>query len=430
MVCLVGATHRNTVLKRLAEEVGPLAAIVPRSLAERSSWARSIVTAWIEWDDRTDPENWGPGAWAALAAWLAEPGHAAPRGCMSYDEWGVELCSYLCAEGRLGLPCTPLASLQLARDKVCFRELCVSAGIPSPRSARISDITQLEAALSEGEWQFPVILKPAKGAGSYYVRKVDGPDSLRPTFAQIDEMARSEGKLLPPDFAAGWAVEEFFTGSEVDVDGWAKDGEVGWMSVADNKPASASSRCETGGFYPSVLPRPAVEALEALTRDVVRATSGYTGAFHFEALVNVETFAVMPIELNCRVGSAECPASVEATSGVYLPLVAADLALGHTPRSPRPPRFSVVASSNVSAPHAGVVRACRGSEELQQDPALVGAQFYCREVQEQVSHQDQHGCPSLHGLLQEEHEERFVEVHGRALCSSCEEGRGQSRMDS
>ncbi|OLQ14446.1 hypothetical protein AK812_SmicGene1377 [Symbiodinium microadriaticum] len=40
---------------------------------------------------------------------------------------------------------------------------------------------------------------------------------------------------------------EFFSGAEVDVDGWAQDGKVAWMLVGDNKPARGQGCCEAGG---------------------------------------------------------------------------------------------------------------------------------------------------------------------------------------
>lgn len=88
---------------------------------------------------------------------------------------------------------------------------------------------------------------------------------------------------------AGWILEEWFQGQEVDVDGWAAEGVVQWMLVSDNRPVLSAACCEQGGTYPSQLPWQVVEKLEELTREVVKATKQLHSAFHFEALVNTET---------------------------------------------------------------------------------------------------------------------------------------------
>jgi hypothetical protein len=97
---------------------------------------------------------------------------------------------------------------------------------------------------------------------------------------------------------------------EVDVDGWASGGEVGFALVADNRPPLEPGMCETGGTYPSALPAPLVRAAEGCLRAVlaaIEAASGgrYHGAFHFEAIVNPATGVATPVEWNCRVGGAE-----------------------------------------------------------------------------------------------------------------------------
>ena len=74
----------------------------------------------------------------------------------------------------------------------------------------------------------------------------------------------------------------------------------------------------------------------------------FEGCFHFEALISPDGSQCFPIELNGRLGGAECPASVEATTGHWLPLRAAESALGVPPRAP--PRFPVAVSLNPQLP--------------------------------------------------------------------------------
>ena len=106
-----------------------------------------------------------------------------------------------------------------------------------------------------------------------------------------------------------------------------------------------------GGAYPSRLPPRVTQRLRELTQQVLDALrdageAGYHGCFHFEAKVSADLTRVMPLELNCRVGGAECPAANEASSGWWLPGVATCLALDRVPTRALP-SHPVVVSMNL-----------------------------------------------------------------------------------
>ncbi|CAJ1401295.1 unnamed protein product [Effrenium voratum] len=377
LIVLPGRSGREPVLRRLCAALAPvrLAVLVPRRLSPYSDWAKHLAHAWIEFGDESGFALHD--AWEAVSQWL---GCSDERvlGCTTWDEWGIEICAYLCCEERLNLRYTPLDTVRHVRNKVRFREACAKAGVPVPGFAGIQNEAQLESVL-EKPWRFPTVLKPAQGAGSYYCRKAESAGELLEVFAVLDDQFRKERSTPEGDIAAGWILEEWFTGQEVDIDGWAKEGQVEWFLISDNKPVLGQGCCETGGLYPSQLPEELQQKLEALTRQVVAACPGLHSAFHFEALVNLETKAVMPVELNLRVGGAECPCCVEAVTGVFLPLCAAELALGRPVTPPSAPKAVVAASSNEYAPCAGTVQACEGSEELFADEHFLGGAFFARE---------------------------------------------------
>jgi len=333
--------------------------LVPSADLQRSSWARDIVgdDSWIEWEGSGSSAE---DAWQALQAWLQRSPGSAVNGVMTYDEFGVELASFL--GERLGVSSTPLEHVRCFRDKSLFRERCRTAGVPCVGFAQIRTPEDVDRVLASDvpRIRFPCVLKPVKGAGSWHVMKIHHRDELRETFVRLYEEMR--GGAFPQDVRdGGFVLEEYFGGHEVDIDGWACNGEVGFSLVSDNRPALEPHFLEMGGIYPSQLPIAAVNALELLTKQVVAAFPGMHSCFHFEAKVNPETFEVMPIELNARCGGAECPASVEAVSGYYLPEVAARLALG-LDVLPRSPKYGAVASTNIHIFEAGVVTECSDSE--------------------------------------------------------------------
>lgn len=337
-------------MKRL-QQFTRLCLVVPSADASRSAWARSVVDedSWIQWEGTHADAD---AATLAVDKWREES-QLQIHGVMTYDEFAVELVSAI--GEKLGLPCTPLEHVRAFRNKDVFREKCRVAGVPAAGYARIRTQADLESALS-GHMRFPCVLKPAKGAGSWHIMKVDSADEVRTIFVSLQE--QMDAGTFPKDICeAGFILEEYFEGDEVDVDGWACNGRLEFFVVNDNRPAIEPYFVELGGFYPSQLKPEAVAALENLTRQVVAAFPGMHTCFHFEAKINSKSLEVMPIELNSRCGGAECPACVEAISGYYLPEVAARLACG-LEVTPREQKYKVVASTNVHVWDVGTVKEC------------------------------------------------------------------------
>uniref|UniRef100_A0A7S2PXE9 ATP-grasp domain-containing protein n=1 Tax=Zooxanthella nutricula TaxID=1333877 RepID=A0A7S2PXE9_9DINO len=352
-VVLPGRAGRRPVLSRL-RSFARVSVLVPSSELARSAWAKEVVDSgdWIEWAGTLgDIEK----AEAAVQAWRCKNPSRSIAGIMSYDEFGVELCAHI--GERLGVTCTPAEQIRAFRDKRLFRERCRAAGLPAVRFAQFATQEELERVLTGDAWRFPCVLKPAKGAGSWHVTKVDDAEDLRRAFAAMGPAMREGG--FPQEVKdAGFLLEEYFAGHEVDVDGFARKGRgVEFKLVSDNRPAVEPLFLELGGTYPSQLPEPAVRALEELTDKVVEAFPGVHGCFHFEAKIDPKTLEVMPIEFNARCGGAECPASVHAVSGYYLPEVAARLALD-LPVEPADPSHAVVASTNVHIFKDGCLTEC------------------------------------------------------------------------
>lgn len=353
LLVLPGAVGRRPMLNRLQASFR-LCALVTSENLTRCSWARDFLGAdlWIECGRTDDIDS----AWAAVQAWLGAGAGRHLEGVLCYDEFGIELSANL-AE-RLKVPGTPVSQIRAACNKLSFRERCQACGVPTVRHALLRSEVELDALLSKevDSWSFPCVLKPVKGAGSYHISRVDSPEELRTIFPDLMQQLKV-GSLPDKSKHAGLLLEEYFAGHEVDVDGWARHGAVEFCLVSDNRPAKEPHFLELGGIYPSQLPKAHVEALERLTSSVVAAFPGYHGAFHFEAKVS-DDGAVMPIELNARLGGAECPSSTEAVTGLYLPDVAARLALD-LPVSPLGrPRHNIMASTNLHHFETGVIAEC------------------------------------------------------------------------
>eukprot|EP01063_Lacrimia_lanifica_P019363 TRINITY_DN2654_c0_g3_i1.p1 TRINITY_DN2654_c0_g3~~TRINITY_DN2654_c0_g3_i1.p1 ORF type:complete len:479 (+),score=24.83 TRINITY_DN2654_c0_g3_i1:40-1476(+) len=359
LVALPGAAGRLPVLERLKREYAPvvLAVLVPAEDLTRCGWAQEIVKAdnFIESTGGADDVD---AASAAIDAWMAD-GKAEAKalaGVLCYDEFGLNLTANLCE--RYGLPGTRPSMLQTIRDKTRFRKVCNH--IPDVLSAQSRPCTaDLVENIINGTqpWSFPSILKPRCGAGSWYVQQVDTRAELAAAYPELVERLTGSTTFPEAITSAGYLLEEMIVGQEVDVDGWAENGRIVFAQVNDNRPVIWPSMSEVGGTYPTMLPDPLRLRIVAVAQKVISACASgqdrFHGAFHFEAIANDE--GIFPIELNARVGGAECPACVEATTGHWLPARAAELALGRSITPAPAARHNVVVSVNLHLGAAGIL---------------------------------------------------------------------------
>ena len=188
---------------------------------------------------------------------------------------------------------------------------------------------------------YPTILKPAKGMGSMYVSRIDSFGELYKSFVEL------QSSKMPKDWAeAGFVLEEYFEGEEVDVDGWARDGRMEFAVVKNEIPTGPPDFRDRGGYYPSQLSSAKNEALLNLTKEVIEAFGDLHGAFHFEARIN-ENMEVFAIEMNVRVGGAEVADAVEATTGYHLHSAHAQLVVGDPVKRHSKIRYKTVLSRDL-----------------------------------------------------------------------------------
>ena len=91
--------------------------------------------------------------------------------------------------------------------------------------------------------RFPCVMKPAKGAGSWHVRRIDELGALRDTWHELNTQLQC-GSFPGEVKSAGFIIEEYINGCEVDVDGWAENGVLQHAVVSDNHNAIEPYFCE------------------------------------------------------------------------------------------------------------------------------------------------------------------------------------------
>ena len=172
-----------------------------------------------------------------------------------------------------GIPGTRVHTTYLCRDKPAMKEVLRAAGVPCARSAapRSRPTTCATFAADVG---YPIILKPAAGAGA------SGADARQ----QADELER-RSPAAASTTGRQVAVEEFVEGHEGFFDTIAIDGEVATSSSRTTTP-TCSKRCGRGGSRrsssrPTASMRPATTRYARWPRVITRLGIG-TSATHME----------------------------------------------------------------------------------------------------------------------------------------------------
>jgi hypothetical protein len=278
-----------------------------------------------------------------------------PDGVVTFDDYGVQLCSVLNA--KLKLPGLPPQMVAVCQDKFCFRSYCRTNDIPCINYALLS--TEDDVQRITDSMRFPVVMKPRRGAGSIMVRRVDSPDDLRTAFLWAQETLPSVSLPRIEDDHSILLAEEFIDGTEVDVDVVVRNGEPYYMEVVDNLPPISSRYfMEEGCRAPSLLPPTDVAALRTAAAKIIRCFSttcspaAINGVFHVEFRLGPN--GPVPIEVNCRLGGAETRCMHAAVWGVDLGVEAALAALGLRSRLP-PPLADITPPSRPPLRHAASI---------------------------------------------------------------------------
>ena len=173
-----------------------------------------------------------------------------------------------------GIPGTSVHTTYLCRDKPAMKEALRAAGVPCARStgARSGhDVREFAAEVG-----FPIILKPAAGAGASGAERVDGPDELD---------GRDRPQRRRP--RAEVAVEEFVDGHEGFYDTISIDGARRRSSSSRTTTPTSSRRCGHGGSRrsssrPTASTAPGYGELRELGQRVITALGIGTSATHME----------------------------------------------------------------------------------------------------------------------------------------------------
>jgi biotin carboxylase len=207
---------------------------------------------------------------------------------------------------RLGARGNSAAAMRMAHNKTLMRDALASEPdlttpyriVASPEAACLA-LRQLGA---------PVVVKPARGAGSRCVRtgifsEQQAVEAWRSVRSELDRWrARPDASMHLLDRDPPIMIERELHGVEVDVELVLQEGTRVFAAVADNPDISLPARVETSTTYPSLLPRATQEGLINAACRAVKCLGLTDGNFHVEMVQTPEGPRI--IEVNARMGGA------------------------------------------------------------------------------------------------------------------------------
>lgn len=262
----------------------------------------------------------------------------------------------------LGLPgLDPQAALR-ASQKI-LRQLCFhKSGVPAARFAVAASADEAIAAAATFEW--PVVVKPADGAGSRGVQKVSSPAEMA---AAVREIAANSNS---PQFL----IEEFLTGTEHSIEGVVIEGEIHWTGFSDRnydkKEIYPPFFLEDGDTLPTALSKTMIERVTEAAGAAVRALGIDWGPVKGDILIDQS--GPRMLEMAARLsGDYFCNETVPLHNGVNLVEAVMALALGENvdPQNLRP-RFNRGVALRYLWPQPGRVSAIRGIERARVMPGV------------------------------------------------------------
>jgi biotin carboxylase len=282
---------------------------------------------------------------------------------LAVDDHGQALAARL--RVALGLPGNSPEAVATLTDKLRFRELQRTLGLPHPDFATLDDASE-SAALPA----FPVVVKARRLNASRGVIRADDAGQL----AQAVQRVRSIQARAQRE-ADALLVERFIPGVEVALDGVLRDGALSVLAVFDKPdPLDGPYFEETLFVTPSRLPAATQAALVESVQRLCVAAGVTEGAIHAEARVN-EAGAWL-LEIAPRGIGGLCGRVLTATLG----MTSAEIVLRHAVG------LSLSAASHNAAagvmmipiPAAGIFHGVEGVEAASAVPGISGVEITAR----------------------------------------------------
>ena len=280
---------------------------------------------------------------------------------LATDDHGLALAARL--RTALGLPGSPPEAVATLADKLLFRQLQQTIGLPHPAFASVG-ADDLEAAAAPG---FPLVVKARRLTGSRGVLRADDIHQLAQALTQVQRIQsraqRDADELL---------VEAFIPGVEVALDGVLGRGRLRVLAVFDKPdPLDGPAFEETLLVTPSRLPAAVQDELAMAVEHACVSAGVSEGVVHAEARINES--GVWLLEIAPRGIGGLCGRVLDTTLGTG----SAEIVLRHAVGLPLPQQQSDTAAGvmMIPIPAKGIFHGVDGLGAARAVPHISGVEI-------------------------------------------------------
>jgi biotin carboxylase len=277
---------------------------------------------------------------------------------VAVDDTGQALAAQ--ASAALGIPSNPSESVVSAQNKRVFREICHSAGLPTPWFRELS-LTENPRDISK-TLRFPCVIKPLHLSASQGVIRAGNPGEFEAAFERVKAiLTRAEVVQRAPDLARRLLVEAYLEGTEVALEGLVIEGEFRLLAFFD-KP----DPLEGPFFQETIYVTPSRQSWETQARAVeavqkaVRALGLRVGPVHAEVRIHQGRATVL--DFAPRSIGGHCGRALRFGHGLTLEELILVQALGLDPGETQRER-PAAGVLMVPIPRAGILREVAGTGE-------------------------------------------------------------------
>ncbi|MBI3548787.1 MAG: ATP-grasp domain-containing protein [Elusimicrobia bacterium] len=146
---------------------------------------------------------------------------------------------------------------------------------------------------------YPCVLKPAWGAESQFVVRLENYDEAKNAFEYLQANVSPKFDAIYT-YGTEILLERYIDGAEVDVDMLLQDGVLKFYAFTDNFPTKEPFFIETGDAMPSRHESSDLDAVLAMAKEAVAALGLKNGTVHLEARISPDGPKL--IEVNARMG--------------------------------------------------------------------------------------------------------------------------------
>lgn len=264
---------------------------------------------------------------------------------------------------QLGLPCNPLASVEVLSEKYLFRPYLADNGFNCPNSTSFSaDVSPREAVEKASGMRYPVVLKPTDSSGSRGVTVIDREDEGLYSGALDYAREFSRNGILEIEEFIEYGYPHLIGG-----DIYVEDGEVRfWGLMSCLRDAGLAALVPVGKAYPSGLSEGQLAAVKSEVQKLVTSLGLKFGEMNVEVIIGKDGKPYV-LELGGRAGGNMIPLQLKDISGIDL----VEALVRHTMGDPAPSvRFDgggiIIATSVLHARATGRFVSVKYSDEVRE----------------------------------------------------------------